>query len=247
MALWDTTLGDAGWLFVVPVAVCAIAGGLGEGIGVALASSLLSAFFVSAADGDVSQAQVLSATAARFPLYGLTAAFLGIFADAHYALQSNLRHLASTDPLTRVSNVASFYEELGVLESTAARFAVLLVDVDDLKGVNDRYGHQVGSAAIQLVAAALREAVRTSDCVARYGGDEFVVILKDADRPGAQIVSNRIREELENGPIPGVPELRITVSIGCALYGEDGETSEELLSAADREMYRDKRSHKAIA
>ncbi|MGH2694741.1 MAG: GGDEF domain-containing protein, partial [Actinomycetota bacterium] len=186
----------------------------------------------------------LSATAARFPLYGLTAVFLGIFAEAHYALQSNLRHLASTDPLTRVSNVASFYEELGVLESAAAKYAVLLVDVDDLKGVNDRYGHQVGSAAIQLVAGALREAVRTSDCVARYGGDEFVVILKDADRPGAQIVSNRIREELAAATIPGVPELTISVSVGISLYGEDGETSEELLSAADREMYRDKKSHK---
>jgi diguanylate cyclase (GGDEF)-like protein len=73
------------------------------------------------------------------------------------------------------------------------------------------------------------------------------VILKDADRPGAQIVSNRIREELETGTIPGIPELRVAVSIGCALFGEDGETSEELLSAADREMYRDKASHKAIA
>jgi diguanylate cyclase (GGDEF)-like protein len=247
VALLDTTLGDAGWLFVLPVVVSAIAGGLGEGLTVALPASLLSALFFVNATGDVNEAEVLSAVTTRFPLYGLTAAFLGVFAEAHYALQSNLRHLASTDPLTRVSNVASFYDELGVMESSDAPFAVQLVDVDDLKAVNDRYGHQVGSAVIQLVAGALRRAVRASDCVARYGGDEFVVILKDAGRTGAQIAANRMREELEEARIVGLPELRISVSVGTALYGEDGETSEELLSAADRDMYRDKRSRKATA
>jgi diguanylate cyclase (GGDEF)-like protein len=82
--------------------------------------------------------------------------------------------------------------------------------------------------------------------VARFGGDEFVVILTDADRAGAQIVVNRMREMLAEEAVPGTPEVTIDVSVGVALYGEDGTTSEELLGAADRAMYADKRAHKVV-
>jgi diguanylate cyclase (GGDEF)-like protein len=88
--------------------------------------------------------------------------------------------------------------------------------------------------------------VRGSDCVARFGGDEFVVILTDADRAGAQIVVNRMREMLAAETVPGTPGVTVNVSVGVALYGEDGTTSEELLGAADRAMYVDKRAHKVI-
>jgi diguanylate cyclase (GGDEF)-like protein len=237
---------DSGWLFIVPVAIAAIAAGLKEGLWVALISSALFSFFAVISDGTIDESLVLPIFMARFALYGVTAAVLGSFAEAHYSVQSSLRALASTDPLTKVSNVTLFYEELGLLESRGSEFAVLVVDVDDLKGLNDRYGHQAGSAAIQSVARTLRRVVRGSDCVARFGGDEFVVILTDADRAGAQIVVNRMREMLAAETVPGTPGVTIKVSVGVALYGEDGTTSEELLGAADRAMYVDKRAHKVV-
>jgi diguanylate cyclase (GGDEF)-like protein len=237
---------DSGWLFIVPVAIAAIAAGLKEGLFVALVSSALFALFAIVSNGTLDETLLLPIFMARFALYGMTAAVLGTFAEAHYSVQSSLRTLASIDPLTKVSNVALFYEELGLLESRASEFAVMVVDVDDLKGLNDRYGHQAGSAAIQSVARTLRGVVRGSDCVARFGGDEFVVILEDADRAGAQIVVNRMREMLAADGVPGTPEVTINVSVGVALFGEDGTTSEELLEAADRAMYADKRSHKVV-
>jgi diguanylate cyclase (GGDEF)-like protein len=245
IALVPTPIGvDSGWMFIVPVAVSAIAAGLGEGVLVALAASALCAATATLQLGRLSPAVVISVVTARFALYGITAVVLGAFAEAHYAVQSNLRRLARVDPLTKVFNITSFYEELGLLEETETAFALLLVDVDRLKLVNDRFGHQVGSSAIQLVAKVLKRVVRSSDCVARYGGDEFVVILRDSDRAGAQIVTNRVNEMLQEEPILGAGDHRVRVSIGTAIYGDDGSTSEELLAAADTAMYVDKRSHK---
>ncbi|MGH2747014.1 MAG: GGDEF domain-containing protein [Actinomycetota bacterium] len=235
---------DSGWMFVVPVAVSAIAGGLREGVFVALCASILGAVYLSATAGQLDPALLAGIAASRFALYGLIAAVLGAFAEAHYSVQSSLKELARTDPLTRVANVSRFYDDLALLEATKAPFALMVVDLDDLKAINDRHGHQTGSAAIQLVANVLRRVVRSSDCVARYGGDEFVIILKDADRPGAQIVSNRMRSMLLEEGLPGAPNQLVTVSVGVALSGVDGETSEELLAAADQAMYRDKRTMK---
>lgn len=237
---------DLAWMFIVPVAVSAIAGGLKEGSAVAVMSALISALYATATLGRVDLTLIASVGLGRFVLYGITAMVLGAFAEAHQSVQSHLRTLASLDPLTKVSNVARFYDEMGIMEAGTERFAVLLVDVDDLKVLNDRHGHQAGSAAIQSVANALRRVVRTSDCVARFGGDEFVLILKDADRAGSQIVVNRLRSVLAESPLPGLPDQMVTVSVGVAMFGEDGTTSEELLAAADTAMYADKRSRKEL-
>ncbi|MGH2820203.1 MAG: GGDEF domain-containing protein [Actinomycetota bacterium] len=244
LALVPTPLGvDTGWMFIVPVAISAIAGGLAEGVVIAFLSSVLCAVAAGVTGAD--PAVLTTILVARFALYGITSLGLGAFAEAHQSVASNLRALATRDPLTNVANVASFYEELGLLKTQTSSFAVLLVDVDDLKTLNDRYGHAVGSAAIRLVANTLRSVVRGSDHVARYGGDEFVVLLRQADRAGAQIVANRTREMLAVESLPGAPGVGVDVSIGVALYGKDGTTSDALLEAADAAMYADKRAHKA--
>jgi diguanylate cyclase (GGDEF)-like protein len=238
---------DTGWMYIVPVAIAAICGGIKEGLVVAFFASLLGAFFSAASKNHFEVAIIVSALAARFSLHGLTALVLGAFAEAHYSVQSNLRAMTLEDPLTKVANVTRFYEELGFLEAQpAAHFALLLVDVDNLKKINDYWGHQVGSAAIQTVARTLGQVVRGSDCVARFGGDEFVVILRDADHAGAQIVVNRIRELLTMQPLPGAPSVTVGVSVGVALFGEDGHTSERLIAAADAHMYDDKRRRKGL-
>ncbi len=235
---------DAGWLFIMPVVVSAIAGGLAEGLVVAFCTALLASLFSFAQAPAPALPVLVGMVAGRCALFGIAATFLGVFAEAHHSVQMRFRQLASMDPLTKVANVARFYEEIGILEAAATRFAVLVVDLDDLKVVNDRWGHQVGSAAIRTVANVLKRVVRSTDCVARYGGDEFVVILEQADAPGARIVANRIREELAAEVLPGAEDQRVSVSIGIALYGRDGTTSEELLDAADRAMYVDKRFRK---
>jgi diguanylate cyclase (GGDEF)-like protein len=233
-------------MFIVPVAIASTAAGLKEGLATAFIASLLVALYSSASTGDFEPTVLASVVLARFALYGLTSAFLGAFAEAHYSVQFGLRQLASTDPLTKVSNVARFYEELGALENNSADFAVLVVDMDDLKTLNDRHGHQAGSLAIQTVANCLRRVVRASDCVARFGGDEFVVVLKHADRAGAQIVIDRLHQMLAREEVAGAPGVALSVSVGVALVGEDGTTSEELLAAADAAMYAEKRTHKTI-
>lgn len=235
------------WMFIVPVAISAVAGGLKEGATVAITSALISALYATAEIGSIDLALVGSVLLGNTVLYGIVAAVLGAFAEAHQSVQSHLRTLASLDPLTKVSNVARFYEEIGIMEAQKEGFAVLLVDVDDLKVLNDRYGHQTGSHAIRTVADALRKVVRTSDCVARFGGDEFVMILKDADRAGAQVVVNRLRSVLGEQTLPGAPEAEVTVSVGVAMFGEDGTNSEELLARADEAMYEDKRERKSRA
>lgn len=237
---------DAGWMFIVPVAIASTAAGLKEGLFTAFIASMLVALYTTAASGDYEPAVIASVVLARFALYGLTSAFLGAFAEAHYSVQSGLRQLATTDPLTKLPNVARFYEEMGLLEEHPSDFAVMVVDMDDLKTLNDRYGHQTGSLAIQSVANCLRQVVRGSDCVARFGGDEFVVVLKHADRAGAQIVINRLHEMLAAQELPSAPGVVLGVSVGVALAGEDGTTSEELLAAADAAMYAEKRTHKSI-
>ena len=235
---------DPGWLFIVPVVIAAIAGGLREGMAVALISALSFASFDAANHGAIIWDEFFGAAASRFAMYGITAGFLGVFAEAHYAVAANLREMATTDPLTQVANMSTFYDQVGELINTQIPFAILLVDVDDLKFLNDRYGHATGSAAIQIVARVLKRVTRATDFVARYGGDEFVVVLREADHTGAQIVSNRVRSILLNETLADAGERKVTVSIGVAVQGLEGETAEELLEAADAAMYVDKRGHK---
>ena len=238
---------DPNWVFIIPVAVAAIAAGLREGLSIALVSVALIGLFASAQTGGTSEQTAIATVLMQwFALFGLVAAVLGAFAEAHYAVQSSLRQLATTDPLTKVSNIERFYHELGQLQAARTRYAVMVLDLDELKALNDKHGHQAGSAAIQAVANVLRSVVRGTDTIARYGGDEFVVILREADRAGAQIVSNRVREMMLSERIPQAPGAILEISIGIAVAFEDGATPDELLATADKAMYEDKRAHKLL-
>ena len=236
---------DSAWMFIVPVSISAIAAGLREGLVVAIAASVLCALYSLVGTDQLQFGAIVGVITARFALYGLMAAVLGAFAEAHASIQADLEEVARLDPLTKVANVSGFYEALGLVSrKTHPSFAVVVVDLDDLKILNDKYGHQVGSSAIQQVAHALEEAVRATDCVARFGGDEFVLILNDADTVGAAKVVSRVREMLAREGPPGAPDERVSVSVGVALFGEDGTSAEELLDLADVRMYIDKRSRK---
>ncbi|MGN6521702.1 MAG: GGDEF domain-containing protein [Actinomycetes bacterium] len=124
----------------------------------------------------------------------------------------------------------------------ASRFrrplAVLMLDVDLFKKVNDTYGHARGDAVLRELAHRLAEQVREVDVLARYGGEEFTVVLPETDRGGAEKLARRILEAVRNLPFSdGGPPLQVTVSIGVAIYPQHGQSPAVLLRAADEALY----------
>ena len=121
------------------------------------------------------------------------------------------------------------------------QFTLLLLDLDDLKGINDRLGHLAGNRALRRVAAVLKEQCRGTDLAARYGGDEFAVVLIDSDLHMAEQVAHRIESRLQND----AENPALSVSIGIGVYPDDGRNAQELLEKTDRRMYSCKKAHKA--
>jgi diguanylate cyclase (GGDEF)-like protein len=151
---------------------------------------------------------------------------------------------AMTDPLTMAHNRRALDPVLSRVASRAARdgrpYSILLMDVDQLKAINDRAGHAAGDDALRAVAAAAMESVRGYDVVARVGGDEFVVVLHDADAASAQATAGRISQRASDR-LGADPALRgATISVGTATW-KAGRSPEELIAEADTAMYEEKR------
>jgi diguanylate cyclase (GGDEF)-like protein len=165
--------------------------------------------------------------------------------------QVELESLAALDGLTGLFNRRSFDKRLSEEVRRALRvrhpLALLMIDVDDFKPYNDAHGHQIGDACLRRVALAIRGALsRAGDLAARYGGDEFAVILPDTDRIGALRVAQRIRDRVDDlgiaNPFSSTSQ-RLTLSIGGSYAtGEFEESAERLVASADAELYRAKRS-----
>jgi diguanylate cyclase (GGDEF)-like protein len=153
-----------------------------------------------------------------------------------------LTKLACTDPLTGLSNRREFTRaldsEISRTSRTGRPFAVVLLDLDGLKGINDRFGHRAGDRAIRRVANALRVSRRTADTAGRIGGDEFAVLLPESDRAHALRFLERVRSLLAGHRRAGA----ITVSGGVATHPCDGDCADALLDRADGAMYAEKRS-----
>ncbi len=182
-----------------------------------------------------------------------TAVYRSLAGQAAVALQNvqllrRLRAAADVDQVTGVNNHRYLQERLTQEVARSARsrspLSVLMIDLDGFKAINDIHGHADGDRVLRNVAAGLRLAVRANDIVARYGGDEFVVLMPDTDLAAAQLVAERVvagvrgqRHQLADGS-----EGTVACSAGLALYPDDGRTATRLLRAADAAMYKVKRA-----
>jgi len=180
-------------------------------------------------------------TAAQFLKVASYALVLGGALLDNARLFDQVRQLAVTDSLTGLSNYRTLINvmetEIQRSHRTGRPFAILLFDLDGLKTINDQHGHLVGSHAICRLASVLRMHSRSMDTAARYGGDEFAVVLPEAGQEAAASVSRRICERLaKDGEFP-----QVTVSVGAAVYPRDGETIETLFNTADKALYGMKR------
>jgi diguanylate cyclase (GGDEF)-like protein len=148
------------------------------------------------------------------------------------------------DPLTEIYNRRSLDQVVGQFISRARRrksaLSFLMIDADNFKKINNRFGHLTGDFVLAEIAGVLKSSIRGSDAVVRYGGDEFLMLLADTPATGAQIVVERIHGKLDDWNGAGhLEDFRVSVSIGIAEW-DDGDTLDEMLDGADRRMYEQK-------
>ena len=156
-------------------------------------------------------------------------------------LAQNVEKLAVTDDLTQVYNYRFLKSALRREIKRAGRYhqdlSLLMIDVDNLKNYNDHHGHLRGSFLLREMAGLFAAHVRSWDLVAKYGGDEFTVILPQTDLTGARTVAERLRMAVEEHTFPLAHRGQITVSIGLAAFPDDGQTTSALIETADRALY----------
>jgi len=161
--------------------------------------------------------------------------------------ERRLLRQAMTDPLSGLPNRAVFLEtaskELKRVSRHPGPLAVAMADMDGFKGYNDAHGHPAGDELLKVLAKLLRAGRRAMDLVARYGGDEFAILLPETDVAGAMVVTERLCCTVAQFPFveAGAPRVPLTISIGVAVFPEDGTSIESLLAAADKRLYEAKR------
>lgn len=158
-----------------------------------------------------------------------------------------LMRMSRVDDLTGLYNLRALKEQLpiwlGPAARTGRRMTVMMMDIDGFKEVNDRLGHGTGNELLKEVANLLRFAVRIGDEPFRFGGDEFVLLLADADADGAMVVGTRIQDIYRSmGQTLRGTNIDVSFSVGLAIFPDDGATPELLLARADQALYQAKRS-----
>ena len=175
----------------------------------------------------------------------LSAGRLAAVALSHYRMQNELIRRAHHDPLTDLPNRLLFEDRLqqaiGRAQRRERKVGVLCIDLDEFKQINDQHGHEIGDRLLQEVATRLTSRLRTTDTVARIGGDEFIAVVEDlSDADGVAIVAESLLRSLGEPFSFGNVVVRITASIGAAVFPADGRNTEELKRHADLAMYRAK-------
>jgi diguanylate cyclase (GGDEF)-like protein len=189
--------------------------------------------------------QTFTALMAKFSPFLLVAYVTSMLAADILQAKKRITLLSQTDDLTGLLNMRAFNlvleKEIARVTRYAQPFTVIMVDADGLKGVNDRYGHTAGSRLIKIIAESIKECVRTSDVLARYGGDEFVIMMSHTSTEQARTAAERIRAAINNTSFDmnGV-RINSTVSVGIASFPESVEDAAEVLDKADIALYKSK-------
>lgn len=157
--------------------------------------------------------------------------------------------LSRFDPLTGLYNRGYFFSvtdrEIRRAARNGSQFALLMLDLDELKPVNDTFGHQRGDELLRAVTGAIQRNVRSTDIAARYGGDEFVILLSDTEQEGAQVVAEKLRNDISSLAVGSLDRpARTSASIGVVTYPQDGTSIEALVADVDKAMYEAKRRGK---
>lgn len=167
----------------------------------------------------------------------------GELALAFDSMADRLEEMAARDSLTRLFNRREFLRYLTAELKRSERYhhsmALLMLDIDHFKSVNDQHGHQVGDEALKAMAARISRSVRSVDHVSRYGGEEIILILPETGRQEALSMANQLRARIENETfqLPGGLEIALTASIGVAVFPTDARTESQLVAAADAAVY----------
>ncbi|HYN02664.1 MAG TPA: GGDEF domain-containing protein [Vicinamibacteria bacterium] len=171
--------------------------------------------------------------------------------DAAHKTKEELRDLAYHDELTGLPNRSLLYDRLGlaIMQShrQSSHLALLFLDLDDFKAVNDSFGHGSGDRLLVELATRVRSSVRAGDTVARFGGDEFVVLLDSVTGPeNASRVAAKVLDAVRAPFQLDGHEVSIAASVGVSVYPRDGTSPDELVSSADAAMYRDKHERSRV-
>jgi diguanylate cyclase (GGDEF)-like protein len=233
-------------LYLLPIVVAAMTLGA-RGAGIVFTGVVLAYLSVMVGDGQFPETpELLVRLFGELGPYALVAYLTQVLAGSVINARRRIEEMAERDTLTGMLNLRAFrallYRE-HELRARAARggYGILIVDMDELKQLNDAHGHQTGNRAITTVAGAIQRAIRTSDIAARYGGDEFVLFLPEATPEVAETVAQRVRNNVYKSMFPVGERLqRMTVSVGVASYPRDGRQHDDIIGAADLRMQHDK-------
>jgi len=240
-------------LYLLPIVLVAMTLG-GRGAIVIFAGVALAWLSVIVGEGPLPQPAALFARLfGELGPYALVAYLTQALAGTITSARRRIEEMAERDGLTGMLNLRTFRAVLNREHELRARagrggYGMLLVDMDDLKQLNDEHGHQAGNRAITSVAGAIQRAIRTTDMAARYGGDEFIVFLPEATAEVAEAVAQRIRNNVYRSLFPVGERLqRMTVSVGAASYPRDGAQFDDIVAAAEQRRHRDRELRREAA
>jgi diguanylate cyclase (GGDEF)-like protein len=178
--------------------------------------------------------------------YGI---FTQYFINSYRRMAAEIVTLSITDPLTGLHNRRGFLalaeQQLKLLRRTKRVMLLFFADLDGLKWINDTLGHEEGDKALIDVASVLNETFRSSDIIARMGGDEFTVLALDPDEINPDIIINRLQERIDNRNNQPNRKYKLSISIGCSSYDPENPSSiDKLMASADHLMYEQKKNKK---
>jgi diguanylate cyclase (GGDEF)-like protein len=239
-------------LYLLPIVVAAMTLGR-RGAALVFAAVLLAWLALLAAGDDLPPpGALLTQLFGQLGPWALVAWVTQALAGSIHTARRRMQEMAERDALTGMLNLRTFKATLAREHELRVRggrgsYAILMVDMDELKALNDQHGHQAGNHALTAVASAIQRAIRNSDMAARAGGDEFLIFLPEATPEVAESVAQRIRNHVYRSLFPVGERLqRMTVSVGAATWPRDGAHAEDVISAATLRSRKDRELRQAV-